>query len=387
MKWTRTLCACVCVVLFVVGLGLAQEGGFVPPAPVSRIIYVDQCCACDDGDGSSPDRSMTTIQTAIDLARPGDRVFVMPGVYKESLNLKGKAITVKGIAGPQGVPVLKASGQAAVLAVSGEDSRTVLQNMVICESLVGVSLVDSHPTLLNLTVTRCGIGVLGLGQSEPVINSCILWGNTLEDLAGVTAYYSCIEKRLGPSRLYNMSVDPLFVDSRNHDYRLRTNYGRYESALDQWVYDEETSPCVSTGDPETTLNLEPQPHGDRVNMGAFGNTMYASTGPDPSSFVRISSFGGGYDDTGEYMAASATVESPDREIVGVEFYADGVLVARDSDSRGNWYEGQWSPEFPEETQEFELMAVAVDEYGVRSLSEPRVIPIGPRGGGHGGGGR
>jgi hypothetical protein len=122
-------------------------------------------------------------------------------------------------------------------------------------------------------------------------------------------------------------------------------------------------------------------------MGAFGNTMYASTGPDPSSFVRISSFGGGYDDTGEYMAASATVESPDREIVGVEFYADGVLVARDSDSRGNWYEGQWSPEFPEETKEFELIAVAVDEYGVRSLSEPRVIPLGTGGGGHGGGGR
>ncbi|MCP4452532.1 MAG: hypothetical protein GY809_13815 [Planctomycetes bacterium] len=240
MKWTRILCACVCVVLCVAGLGLAQDGGFVPPAPVSRIIYVDQCCACDDGDGSSPGRSMTTIQAAIDVARDEDRVFVMPGVYEESLNLKGKAIAVKGIAGPQGVPVLKASGQAAVLVLSGEDARTVLQNMVICESLVGVSLVDSHPTLLNLTVVKCGIGVLGLGESDPMINNCILWSNALEDLAGVTTYYSCIEKRAESSRLYNMSVDPLLVDFQRNDCRLSTHHGRHEPAQDQWVYDEET---------------------------------------------------------------------------------------------------------------------------------------------------
>lgn len=384
MKWTRTLCGCV--VLCAMFSGLAQEGGFVSPQPASRIIYVDQCCVCEDGDGLSPDRPLAIIQDAINLAQHGDRVFVYPATYKESLDLMGKAITVKGVAGPLGVPVLVATGRSAVRMLSGEDSRTVLENLIIRDSLIGISVVDCSPALRNLTVVKCGIGVLGLGQSDPMINSCILWDNTLEDLAGVTAYYSCIEKRSERSRLYNMSVDPLFVDSNDNDFRLKTNHGRYESSLDQWVNDETTSPCVSTGDPTVEFGLEPQVSGDRINMGAFGNTLYASTGPDASVFVRISGFGGGFDSTGHHLHATAEVESPDREIVRVEFYADGVLVAQDDVSRGNWYEGEWSPEFPEGQLEFELIAVAEDEYGVRSLSDPALKSTSV-GGGRGGGGR
>jgi hypothetical protein len=71
----------------------------------------------------------------------------------------------------------------AVQMLSGEDSRTVLQNLIISDSLIGISLVDRNPVLQNLTIVKCGIGVLGLGQSDPAINSCILWFNALEDLA------------------------------------------------------------------------------------------------------------------------------------------------------------------------------------------------------------
>ncbi len=385
MKWTRILCACVCVVLFVVDLGLAQEGGFAPPL-VSRIIYVDQCCVCEDGDGLSPDRALASIQAGIDLAQGGDRVFVYPGTYEESLDLMGKAITIKGMAGPSGVPMIVATGQSAVQMLSGEDSGTVLKNLIITDSLIGISLVDSNPTLQNLTVAKCGIGVLGLGASGPMINSCILWDNRLEDLAGVTAFYSCIERRAEDSRLYNMSVDPLFVDSAKNDYRLRTSYGRYAPMLDQWVNDEVTSPCISTGDSAMAFGLEPQLNGDRINMGAFGNTIYASTGPDPSSTVRINGLGHGYSsETGEYYHLTAMVDSPDWEIVRVEFYADGVLVALDDTSRGNWYEAEWSPAFMDEPKEFELIAVAEDERGVRTLSDPAHTP--PSTGGRGGGGR
>jgi hypothetical protein len=239
------------------------------------------------------------------------------------------------------------------------------------DSLIGVSLVDSNPTLQNLTVVECGIGVLGLGGSYPMVNSCILWNNTLEDLAGVTAFYSCIERRAETSRLYNMSVDPRFVDARNHDYHLKTNHGRYDATLDQWVNDESTSPCISTGDPALSWGLEPQPNGNRINMGAFGNTRYASAGPDPSSIVRIASFGSGYTPTkGNYVRLAAEVESHGRVIIRVEFYADGVLVAQDDDPQGNRYEGEWSPEFSEGKIDFELIAVALDKYGVQSLSEP-----------------
>lgn len=383
MRWTKAVCGCVCVLLSVTGLGLAQDGGFVPPQPGARILYVDQCRACEGGDGLSPDRPLTSIQAAIDLARFGDRVFVYPGTYQESLDLKGKAITIKGVAGPLGVPILTAPGQSAVQMLSGEDPNTMLQNLIIMDSLIGVSLVDSHPTLHNLTVVECGIGVLGLGRSDPMINSCILWNNALEDLAGVTAFYCCIEKRPEASRLYNMSADPLFVDANSQDYRLKTSHGRYDATFDRWVVDKVTSPCISTGDPALNIGLEPQPNGYRVNMGAFGNTLYASAGPDPSSTVRIAGFGHGYTPTkGNYVLASAEVESHGRGIIRVEFYADGVLVAQDDDPQGNRYEGEWSPEFSEGIIEFELIAVAVDKYGVRSLSEPAAKLISAFGGGH-----
>jgi len=353
-------------VLFAVGLGLAEDGGLVPRPAASRIIYVDQCCVCEDGGGLFPDRPLATIQAAIDLARHGDRVFVYPGTYTESLDLKGKAITIKGIAGPLGLPMLVASQQSAVQMLSGEDSRTVLQNLVIHQSLIGISLVDSNPTLQNLTVVKCGIGVLGLGRSDPKINSCILWDNSLEDLAGVTAFYSCIEKRNELSRLYNMSVDPLFLDSQNNDYRLRTSHGRYESTLDQWVYDEVTSPCISTGDPAMDFGSEPQPNGDRVNTGAFGNTIFARTGPDPSVLVHISGYSGGHDSAGGHVTVPARVESLDRKIVRVEFYMDGMFVAMDDDPQKGWA-AEWSFEYVKNS-EFEVIAVAVDVYGVRSLS-------------------
>jgi len=391
MKRTRTLYGSICVVLFVAGLGLAEDGGLMPPQPVSRIIYVDQC-ACEDGDGLSPDRPLATIQAAIDLARHRDRVFVAAGLYEESLNLKGKAITIKGIAGPLGLPMLVATGQSAVQMLLGENEETVIQNLVICDSLVGISLVDSNPTLQNLTVVKCGIGVLGLGQSDPNINSCILWGNSLEDLAGVTAYYCDVEKLSEASRLYNLSLDPLFMDSKNNDYRLRTREGRYEWVIDQWLYDEQTSPCINGGDPAMDHSQEPYPNGGRINMGAFGNTVYASLGLDLSVGIPLIRLGVGFNasNVSEFglpwaMSASAEVTTIDRQIARVEFYLDGVLMGQDGSARDGWA-ARWPMDLEEGVYEFELVAVAVDTDGIRSLSEPKIVEFDNRPSRHAGGG-
>jgi len=44
---------------------------------------------------------------------------------------------------------------------------------------------------------------------------------------------------------------------------------------DQWVLDDETSPCIDGGDPTTNPMDEPSPNGARVNMGAYGSTGQA----------------------------------------------------------------------------------------------------------------
>ncbi|MCK5736461.1 MAG: right-handed parallel beta-helix repeat-containing protein [Spirochaetaceae bacterium] len=57
-------------------------------------------------------------------------------------------------------------------------------------------------------------------------------------------------------------------------YHLRSEAGRWNGI--NWVKDILTSPCIDTGDPEFDYSSEPSPNGERVNIGAFGNTQMAS---------------------------------------------------------------------------------------------------------------
>ncbi len=68
--------------------------------------------------------------------------------------------------------------------------------------------------------------------------------------------------------------DPLYADAANGDYHLKSQYGRWNGS--GWVNDQVTSPCIDTGDPGDDYSNEPKPDGDRINMGANGNTAEAS---------------------------------------------------------------------------------------------------------------
>ncbi|MHC4156569.1 MAG: LamG domain-containing protein, partial [Planctomycetota bacterium] len=72
------------------------------------------------------------------------------------------------------------------------------------------------------------------------------------------------------------SYGPLFADANNADYHLLSDRGRYWPEHDVWVLDDVTSPCVDAGDPAIEPLNERMPNGGLVNIGAFGNTAYAS---------------------------------------------------------------------------------------------------------------
>jgi PKD repeat protein len=69
-------------------------------------------------------------------------------------------------------------------------------------------------------------------------------------------------------------ANPLFVDPKNHNYRLLSTAGRWNEKA--WVKDKVSSPCIDAGYPYSVYSNEPEPNGNRINIGPDGNTMYAS---------------------------------------------------------------------------------------------------------------
>jgi PKD repeat protein len=69
-------------------------------------------------------------------------------------------------------------------------------------------------------------------------------------------------------------ANPLFVDQKNHNYHLKSKAGHWNGI--SWVNDSVSSPCIDAGYPLSDYSNEPEPNGDRINIGRFGNTRYAS---------------------------------------------------------------------------------------------------------------
>ncbi|MEN6577663.1 MAG: right-handed parallel beta-helix repeat-containing protein [Phycisphaerales bacterium] len=90
----------------------------------------------------------------------------------------------------------------------------------------------------------------------------------------------------------DMSIDPRFA-SNGHweendastddddswvdgDYHLRSQTGRWDPNNRQWATDSDTSRCIDVGDPSSNWAAELWPHGERINLGAYGGTRQAS---------------------------------------------------------------------------------------------------------------
>ena len=69
-------------------------------------------------------------------------------------------------------------------------------------------------------------------------------------------------------------VDPLFADQSSYDYHLKSVAGRWNG--NTWVTDSTSSQCIDAGSASSDYSNEPEDNGDRINIGAFGNSKYAS---------------------------------------------------------------------------------------------------------------
>ena len=111
-----------------------------------------------------------TIQQAIDVAVNGDEIVVSPGTYNESIDLLGKAITVRSEMGAPATTI-DASGlnTAAVVFQSGETTSTILEGFTLTGG-IGVQVGSE----------RRG-GAIWMMMSDPTIRRCVFTGNTADD--------------------------------------------------------------------------------------------------------------------------------------------------------------------------------------------------------------
>ncbi|MCK9508724.1 MAG: right-handed parallel beta-helix repeat-containing protein [Pigmentiphaga sp.] len=98
------------------------------------------------------------------------------------------------------------------------------------------------------------------------------------DMKDVSASYTDFWRGFAPLEgTGNIAVDPLFVNESNYDYHLKSQHGRWNGK--EWVNDNVTSPCINAGRPQDNYSNEPTPNGNRINLGAYGNTVEASKSP------------------------------------------------------------------------------------------------------------
>jgi len=236
--------------------------------------YVDNVNGSDLNDGLSLESAFATIQMGIDTAENNDTVLVYPGVYTEGIDFLGKSIKVQGVAGPTGVPILENEDGFAASFNNSEGPGSILENFILTKSVAAIYIVGGFPKITNVTIVNNLYGVMAFAGSEPDILNSIFWNNTHGDMHQCQASFSCYQ---GASEDQgNIDADPLFADAGGGDFHLRSQWGRYLPGQDMWILDEMISPCIDGGDPNADYFFEPEPNGDRINMGAYGGTAYAS---------------------------------------------------------------------------------------------------------------
>ena len=154
-------------------------------------------------------------------------------------------------------------------------------------SITSNTIVHNRPNGLYL-------GPASWGFEKPLIQNNIIWENEIYVSEYVyTEDYDInfnniqdgfiIENSLYGGQSYegesNIDIDPLFADSRNRDYHLKSEAGRWNPDDQTWTRDNVTSPCIDTGDPDSSVGQEPTPNGNIINMGAYGGTDRASKSP------------------------------------------------------------------------------------------------------------
>jgi len=132
-----------------------------------------------DGSGDAP-----TVQAGIDSALAGDLVLVYPGTYEETIEFRGKNITVRSAGGPEVTTLTwSRTSRYVVRFGSGERRQAILEGFRITGAWGGVVVSNAEPSILGNLITDNdsyfdGGGILCTAW-DPTIWYPLIRGNTI----------------------------------------------------------------------------------------------------------------------------------------------------------------------------------------------------------------
>jgi hypothetical protein len=130
----------------------------------------------------------STIQAAIDSSVDGDTILVADGTYKENIDFKGKAITVKSTNGAATTIVDGSKIDYVVKFVTKESPASVLDGFTITNGYPGgINIGGSSPTVVNNIITAntgcSGIGI-NIDFAAPLIQNNVISNNVQVGCSG-----------------------------------------------------------------------------------------------------------------------------------------------------------------------------------------------------------
>jgi hypothetical protein len=158
--------------------------------------------------------------------------------------------------------------------VYSEESYPEIRNCIIAFNHgSGIYLLDGYfiwpVKLINTSIIGNKSSGLFTNYTNCQIENCIFWGNKVsKSMYGGSSSisYSLVQEnvlpensslKIGEGLIYNF--DPQFIDLTGLNFHLKP-----------------TSPAIDQGNPDSEYANEPQDNGNRINLGAYGNTVDAT---------------------------------------------------------------------------------------------------------------
>ena len=217
---------------------------------------------------------------------------------------------------------ISGAGSYGIWLASANNNR-IIHSRIYSNTLWGINCSGESNTIEQSVIAmngshqvQQGIGSLNMRNcifaAGATNKACILWndGTYAGDYNDFHATNGAVVGMIGASTYYRKLIDwqtssgqdenslahnPLFANPAAGDFHLRsvTPAGTFISATRTWTNFAEHSPCIDTGDPTVPYGNESSPNGDRLNMGAYGDTDKASLSRTDTWVLAVSLNDGG----------------------------------------------------------------------------------------------